>query len=266
MAAQRLHRPLRFYHLFLAIVGMVLLGLHSSVISANAKYRRSMEESISKPIPVDHGALAAALIPFLGMILMYLALAMGRRLSKLGSHTALRVVFGLALAAGLLYWPSASIAGALKYEEYLREEQPRYQREFGEPFPFEYTFSKNYFCRSADMFYDADGEFLAYCNVNLSMNMISFTAAGLVIVELATAYICGILGEARRSRTFESFFFCLWLERNKNEKKCFHVFPPVHVHVHVFYVGQIRIRICHYVNMLEQWSWMKVSSSSRGCG
>ncbi|KAG0357704.1 hypothetical protein BG005_003191 [Podila minutissima] len=147
-----------------------------------------MEESISKPIPVDHGALAAALIPFLGMILMYLALAMGRRLSKLGSHTALRVVFGLALAAGLLYWPSASIAGALKYEEYLREEQPRYQREFGEPFPFEYTFSKNYFCRSADMFYDADGEFLAYCNVNLSMNMISFTAAGLVIVELATAH------------------------------------------------------------------------------
>ncbi|KAF9321447.1 hypothetical protein BG006_002614, partial [Podila minutissima] len=113
-----------------------------------------MEESISKTIPVDHGALAATLIPFLGMILMYLALAMSRRLSNL------------------------SIAGALEYEKHLREEQPRYQREFGEPFPFEYTFSKDYFCRSADMFYDDDVEFLAYCRVNLSMDMISFIADG----------------------------------------------------------------------------------------
>ncbi|KAG0013096.1 hypothetical protein BGZ82_002299, partial [Podila clonocystis] len=160
--AQNPHRRLRFYLLFLALVGLVLLRLHSSTISFNSKYRRRTEEAIAEPVPVYHGALAAALVPCLGMIVMYLVLAMGCHLSNLRSHTALRMLFGPTLVAGLFYWPSVSIAGALEFEEQVRQAEVRYQREFNMPLPYEYTFSKNYFCRSADMIDGQNDEFPAY--------------------------------------------------------------------------------------------------------
>ena len=77
-AIQHSHRSLRFYHLFLAFVGVVLLGLNSWVMSENAKEHKRQQGTTGKPVLVNHGGMAAILIPCFGIFIMYLLLAVGR--------------------------------------------------------------------------------------------------------------------------------------------------------------------------------------------
>ncbi|KAF9386785.1 hypothetical protein CPC16_007378 [Podila verticillata] len=179
-AIQNPHRNLRFYHLFLALVGVVLLGLHSWVMSENAKERKRKQETTGEPVPVNHSGLAAGLMPCLDMFVMYLLLTVGHpRLRSRISNSVCRVVFSLALIAGLLYWPSSSIQFGLEFEEMVRQ--------MPEPGPFSgYTFRGTYFCTDPSIV--SNIEFYSYCQTNLSIDMISLISAVLVVVELVAAY------------------------------------------------------------------------------
>lgn len=155
-------------------------------MSENVKERKRKQETTGEPVPVSHGGLAAGLMPCLDMFVMYLLLSVGRpRLRSRISHSVCRVVFSLALIAGLLYWPWSNIQFGLEFEETVRQ--------MPEPGPFSgYAFRGTYFCTALSII--SSREFHSYCQTNLSIDMISLIAAVLVVVELVTAYRVGDIG------------------------------------------------------------------------
>ncbi|KAF9386784.1 hypothetical protein CPC16_007377 [Podila verticillata] len=183
------HRGLRRYHLFLVAVGAVLLGMQSWQVSFSEQVRQQMQDRTGVKIQVMYGIIASALLPSLGMVLMYLLLALGRlRLQSQKSHTICRVFFGLILIAGLLYRPSSNINNV--HELVMRGSQRLDAYYTG------YTFSELYYC--TDWRIVLDEKNLSTCRKNLSIDMISFVAAGLVALELLRARKVGDIGRGEK--------------------------------------------------------------------
>ncbi|KAF9388441.1 hypothetical protein CPB97_001021 [Podila verticillata] len=188
-ATQPPHRGLRRYHVFLVVVGAVLLGMQSWQVSFSEQVRQQMQARTGVKIPVMYGVIASALLPSLGMVLMYLLLALGSlRLQSQKFHTICRVFFGLILIAGLLYWPSSNINNSHELEMRARQRPSSYYTG--------YTFSGFYYC--TDWRIALDEKNLSTCRKNLSIDMISFVAAGLVAIELLRARKVGDIGRGEK--------------------------------------------------------------------
>ncbi|KAF8985505.1 hypothetical protein BGZ52_010526 [Haplosporangium bisporale] len=137
---------------------------------------------------------AALLVPDIAMVLMYLVLAAGRpRLSSQFNHSLCRVLFSLALAVGLLYYPSSFLDALVQKHKLLDiisgNKRSRY-----------FTLEEEYFCDFGDFSVSRGSidHVLMVCQVHVSSNVLSFFAAFMVVVELFLASRRGDIGEKKR--------------------------------------------------------------------
>ncbi|KAG0090217.1 hypothetical protein BGZ93_004398, partial [Podila epicladia] len=190
-SANKLHRGLRYYRVFLVVLGFVLLGLNSRTLYEFGEVRRDT----SRPIPVPEHFLREMsimlLVPNVTMILMYLTLAIGRpRISNQTHHSAIRVLFALALVVGLIYLPAFRIDVSRTTEKELRNLGEKYD----DPHLKGYTFAKSYFCSRSST---DDNDYLVGCQVNVARDMLYLISAVLVLVELGFGYHAGELGKQK---------------------------------------------------------------------
>ncbi|KAG0028755.1 hypothetical protein BGZ81_004440 [Podila clonocystis] len=194
-ATQAPHRGLRYYRVFLVVLGFVLLGLNTWTILKFNAARRDSSDSIPEHLLTE--MYLTLLIPNATMIVMYLALAIGRpRLADQTRHSVLRVLFALALAASLIYSTADTINERIKREKYLRE--------LGElnniPSLKDYTFTSDYFCTRSDEFYSKRDGLLVYCQANVTVDMLYLISAALVLVELGFGLRVGELGKSEQKQ------------------------------------------------------------------
>ncbi|KAG0029768.1 hypothetical protein BGZ82_007741, partial [Podila clonocystis] len=192
-ATQAPHRGLRYYRVFLIVLGFVLLGLNTWIILEFNALRR--DSSNLTPEHLWTELYLMLLIPNATMIVMYLALAIGRpRIADQTHHSVLRVLFALALAASLIYVPADTINEGVKSE--------KIKREFGElanvPSLKNYTFASNYFCTRGDEHYSKFDGSLVRCQVNVAGEMLHLISAALVLVELGFGFRVGEIGKSEQ--------------------------------------------------------------------
>ncbi|KAG0008848.1 hypothetical protein BGZ82_004387 [Podila clonocystis] len=191
MTATKPHRGLRVLRLFLAFLGLVVLGLNTQAIIELEKVNSSLTPEQRTEVEIDSSFredYAKFLTPCLGLLIMSLILAVDRpRLNNNRLHTVCRVVFSLALAAGLLFFPAVMIDSHVQFSKMT---EARYFSSSYTDNPF--TFEKMYFC-SAD-FMSTDEVVLRICRVSVSRDMLSIIAAFLVVVELVVAGVVGDIG------------------------------------------------------------------------
>lgn len=190
-AVSTTHRGLRVYRLFLAFLGLAILGLNIAHIVYLEKGYSSMtpeqraEAEIESSFREDYPKL---LLPDLGLNLMFLILVVGRpRLSNQKLHSVCRIMFSLAIAFGLVYLP-ARLVNSLA--QMTKRSQALYESMGGTEYPF--TFENRYFCSTSIKRYgDADR---SQCITIVSRDMMSFIAAFLVVIELVIAGVVGEIG------------------------------------------------------------------------
>ncbi|KAF9388444.1 hypothetical protein CPB97_001024 [Podila verticillata] len=183
-AVSTTHRGLRIYRLFLAFLGLVILGLNIARIVCLEKGYSSMtpeqraEAEIDRSFREDYPKL---LVPDLGLIFMFLILASHPRLNNQKLHSVCHILFSLPLHL-------VSCACLRGLSQMTKRSQDLYESMGGTEYPF--TFENRYFCSTSIMRYgDADR---SQCLITVSRDMLSFTAAFLVAVELV---IAGVVGE-----------------------------------------------------------------------
>ncbi|KAF9326519.1 hypothetical protein BG006_010067 [Podila minutissima] len=192
-AINKPHRGLRYYRVFLVMLGFVLLGLNSRTMYGLIESRRYLNPLYLVPESVFHDISAILFVPNVTMILMYLALAIGRpRISNQTYHSALRVLFALALVVGLIYAPATRI-----YSGFAIEKDLRYFGEIRDTPGKAYSFTKSYFCSRSSGYYTDDNEKFVGCQVDLARDMLYLISAVLVLAELEFGYRVGELGKQK---------------------------------------------------------------------
>jgi hypothetical protein len=186
------HRGLRAYRLFLAFLGLNVLGLNIRWIVWNEKARNIVSPYDTDPNPYKNYNFAAdysqLLVPDLGLLLMFLILAVGHpRLNNQKLHSICRVLFSLALAFGLVYYPARRIDAYVQSVKLSRE----FAAEHGMTGDYPLTFGKEYFC---SIEYGYDGDTLWLCRTLASRDMLSLIGGLLVVLELVFAGVVGEIG------------------------------------------------------------------------
>ncbi|KAG0357706.1 hypothetical protein BG005_003193 [Podila minutissima] len=188
MTATKHHRGLRAFRLFLAFLGLVILGLNTQMIVRLENGYNSMTPEQRADAEIDPSFredYAKLLTPCLGLVIMFFILAVGRpRLNNQRLHTVCRVLFSLALAASLAYFPAVTIDSLARF---TKRAEANYLSRGGTDYPF--TFEKLYFCSN-----DFNEVGLRDCQIKVSRDMLSFIAAFLVVVELVVAGVVGDIG------------------------------------------------------------------------
>lgn len=191
MTATKPHRGFLGLRLFLAFLGLVVLGLNTQEIVQTEKHYNSMTPEQRAELDIDSSFredYAKLLTPCLGLILMSLILAAGRpRLNNQRLHTVFRVAFSLALAAGLVYFPADQMDWVVQSTKRLEARHPSLA---GKDHPF--TFETRYLCQYHFASYNED--YMRDCRIRLSRDMLSIISAFLVVVELVVAGVVGEIG------------------------------------------------------------------------
>jgi hypothetical protein len=184
------HRGQRFYRIFLVALGVVLLGLNVKSIADSEYLRRRSRVPLAGSDSAYPKYYASILVPNVAMILMYLVLVFGRtRLSNQKLHSILRVVFALALVAGLVRHTAETYREGIEAEKYLQE----FTQENDWP-ASDYSFVKYQFC---DKEVYGEGQNLTWCQVNASRNILYLISAVLVLVELVVGFRVGEIGKGK---------------------------------------------------------------------
>lgn len=183
-------KTLQSLHLCLAALGMLLLILNANIVNWAVKAQGEVVLNLLSRV------YAALLVPDVAMVLMYVVLAAGHpRLSSQFNHSLCRVLFSLALAVGLLYYPSAFLDALVQKHKLLDiiagNNRSRY---------FSRTLEEEYFCDFGDVSGSKGliDHALMVCRVHVSSNVLSFFAAFMVVVELFLASRRGDIGEKKR--------------------------------------------------------------------
>ncbi|KAG0028753.1 hypothetical protein BGZ81_004438 [Podila clonocystis] len=191
--ASRAAHPLRFFHLVLAALGVILIVLNATLINW-----ATPERSVATYLQSDEFSRQSAslLVPDVAMVFMYLFLAVGRpRFSSQFNHTLCRILFSLVIAVGLLY----------RHSEYLDKQVQIYKiREFfarSRGNTLQRSLAEDYFCVLGDVtgIPAAIVEHkLNECRVRVTSSVLSFFAAFMVVVELFVAARRGDIGEKKK--------------------------------------------------------------------
>ncbi|KAF9388445.1 hypothetical protein CPB97_001025 [Podila verticillata] len=193
-ATNKPHSGLRVYRLFLAFVALVVLGLNIQDVVWTQQARRWLAEealregvsNISEEYPYAE-EYTALLVPDIGMLLMFLLLAVNRpRFNNQKLHSVCRVLFSLTLAFGLIYYPALLVNVQVQASRRRNELFASH----GSANPF--TFENIYFCSTRNMTY-ADND-LHMCRTKATRDMLSFIAGFLVVLELVFAGRVGEIG------------------------------------------------------------------------
>ncbi|KAF9315559.1 hypothetical protein BG003_002912 [Podila horticola] len=191
MTSQSAH-PLRFFHLLLAALGVILIVLNATLVNWATPLRSVISNA---QIDVFSRLSASLLVPDVAMVLMYLVLALGHpRLSSQFNHSLCRIIFSLAIAVGLLYFHSAYLDALVQQHNlnvYFADEDERIALR---------SVADDYFCVLGDV----RGipailveHALNVCRVRTSSSVLSFIAAFMVVVELFVASRRGDIGEKK---------------------------------------------------------------------
>ncbi|KAG0341967.1 hypothetical protein BG000_007415 [Podila horticola] len=201
-------RPLQPRHLFLAALGVVLLGLNATMIGWVERARGAVTlEPLS-------GTYASLLVPDVAMVLLYLVLANGRpRLSNQSHHTRCRILSSLALAVGLLYYPSAYLDAQVQ----ARSLASRYvysNDRSSRLIIFSRSLAEDYFCIGEEVSWGRPksvvNAVLNVCRVHASSGVLSFLAAFMVVLELFLARRRDDIGEKKEEKGVGE----AWFSRN----------------------------------------------------
>ncbi|KAG0013097.1 hypothetical protein BGZ82_002300 [Podila clonocystis] len=193
MASQAAH-PLRFFHLILAALGVILIVLNATLINWATPERSVTSDTFSRQS-------ASLVVPNVAMVFMYLFLAVGHpRFSSQFNHTLCRILFSLAIAVALLY----------RHSEYLDKLVQFYKiNEFyaRSGYSSQRSLADDYFCVLGDVrgIPEAIVEHaLNVCRVRVSSSVLSFFAAFMVVVELFVAARRGDIGEKKKEKEQEA--------------------------------------------------------------
>ncbi|KAF9203719.1 hypothetical protein BGZ59_001477 [Podila verticillata] len=181
-ATNKPHPGLRVYRLFLAFVALIVLGLNIHYVVLTQQVRRwSADEEY--PYAEEYVAL---LVPDIGMLLMFLLLAVSRlRFNNQKLHSVCRVLFSLTLAFGLVYYPALMINAQVQIIRRMNE--LLVSRGGANAF----TFENMYFCSMKNV---ESTDYLHMCRVIAAKDMLSFIAGFLVVLELVFAGRVGEIG------------------------------------------------------------------------
>lgn len=194
-ATNKPHPGLRVYRLFLASLGLVILGLNIQYIVWSEEARghfadQESEHALSfRPFgdfPYAKQA-TALLVPNISMFLMFLLLAIGRpRLNSLRLHSVCRILFSLTLVIGLIYWP------ALQIELLARSLKSMNQTFEKSGFRSPGTLATIWLCSTGGT--NLSGHALRRCQTVAARDILSFIGAFLVVLELVFAGVVGEIG------------------------------------------------------------------------
>ncbi|KAF9303543.1 hypothetical protein BGZ74_003518 [Mortierella antarctica] len=194
MTSQAAH-PLRFLHLLLAALGVILIILNATLVSW-----ATPERSVASDAQSDFlsKVTASLLVPNIAMVLMYLTLAVGRlRFSSQLNHSLCRILFSLAIAVGLLYFHSAHLDQRVQ----IQKAKEFFARSRGRT--LQRSLADDYFCVLGDVS-GVDEHTLNVCHVFVSSSVLSFFAAFMVVVELVVASRRGDIGEEKKEKEQEA--------------------------------------------------------------
>ncbi|KAF9321446.1 hypothetical protein BG006_002613 [Podila minutissima] len=198
MTSQAAH-PLRFLHLFLAALGVILIILNATLVSWATPKRSVASDAQSDQLSRISASL---LVPNVAMVLMYLALAIGRlRFSSQLNHSLCRILFSLAIAIGLLYFHSAHLDQRVQ----IQKAKEFFARSMGRT--LQRSLAEDYFCVLGDVGGLSEAAVkhnLNVCHVFVSSSVLSFFAAFMVVVELVVAGRRGDIGEEKKEKEQEA--------------------------------------------------------------